>query len=179
MASTKFTLSREVRNEITQYIDREFINELLKEIVKYIKTTGKAAIDDSSFNERDTTSRVSLIDSGSFNVYEYMYTKDFLEEISWEGSYVNEEIEDDETHDYIKVFKYEPKDIGQVIYEKVQNSMEQKKSILYKEFKSRYTDEFLFNSVRFYKRTRDGKVYYDVDIQQLNPDKKRSLEDSL
>ena len=41
MGSTKFTLTREVRNEISQYIDNEFMNEILKEAVKYIQTTGK------------------------------------------------------------------------------------------------------------------------------------------
>ena len=33
MGSTKFTLTRERRNEISQYIDNEFIKELLKETV--------------------------------------------------------------------------------------------------------------------------------------------------
>lgn len=179
MASTKFTLSREVRNEIAQYIDAEFIKELLQEIVRYIKTTGKVKIDDSFFNERDENSRVSLIDKGSFNVYDYMYTKDFLEEISWEGSYVQDETEDEETHDYIKVFRYEPKEISQVLYEKVKSSMEQKKALLYKEFKKKYNEEFLFSSVRFYKRTRDGKEYYDINLQEINPDKKRSLAERI
>ncbi|WP_294404130.1 DEAD/DEAH box helicase [uncultured Clostridium sp.] len=179
MASTKFTLSREVRNEIAHYIDSEFINELLQEIVRYIKTTGKVTIDDSSFNERDENSKVSLIDSGSFNIYDYMYTKDFLEEISWEGSYIEEETEDDKSHDYIKVFRYEPKDISHVIYDKVQSSMEQKKAFLYKEFKKKYDEDFLFSSVRFYKRTRDGKEYYDINLQEMNPDKKRSLAERI
>ena len=43
---------------------------------------------------------------------------------------------------------------------------------LYKKFKSKYNDEFIWNSVRWYKRTRDGKVYYDLDLEELNDDKK-------
>ena len=45
--------------------------------------------------------------------------------------------------------------------------MEQKKGELYKKFKSKYNDEFIWNSVRWYKRTRDGKVYYDLDLEEL------------
>ena len=67
-----------------------------------------------------------------------------------------------------KIYKYVPKDIATVIYEKVEKSMEQKKNELYKKFKKRYTEDFLFNSVRWYKRTRDGKVYYDLDLEELN-----------
>ncbi len=60
MGSIKFTLTREVRNEISQYIDNEFMNEILKEAVKYIQTTGKVEIDDSSFNQYDENSKLSL-----------------------------------------------------------------------------------------------------------------------
>ncbi len=183
MGSTKFTLTRERRNEISQYIDNEFIKELLKETVNYIKTVDKAEIDDSLFDDGDENSRVSLISRGSFNVYDYMYFKDFLTENSWEGSYVQEEAEEDSIeglHEYRTVYRYEPYDIGTVIYKKVQENMEQKKASIYKEFKNRYTDEeYLFKSARFYKRTREGKEYYDIDLAELNSDKKRSLEERI
>ena len=55
--------------------------------------------------------------------------------------------------------------------------MEQKKNELYKKFKKRYTEDFLFNSVRWYKRSRDGKVYYDMDLEGLSPEKKIKLEE--
>lgn len=202
MASTKFTLSREVRNEIAQYIDNEFINEILKEAVKYIKTTEKVKIDNSFFDEEDENSRISIVENGSFNVYDYMYFKDFLEELSWEGSYVKDKVENNniqycdnkmqnfeddasslicnsDHHNYRNIFRYEPKDVGEVIYKKVQKSMEQKKALIYKEFKKKYNEEFLFSSVRFYKRTRDGKEYYDMNMEELNPDKKISLEERI
>ena len=59
------------------------------------------------------------------------------------------------------------------IYEKVANAMDQRKEKLYKEFKKRYNEDFLFNSVRWYKRTRDGKVYYakTYDEQLKNQEK--------
>lgn len=41
------------------------------------------------------------------------------------------------------MFKYEGKDIATVIYEKVDAIMETKKGKLYKEFKKRYTEEYL------------------------------------
>lgn len=50
--------------------------------------------------------------------------------------------------------------------------MEERKEKLYKEFKKRYNEDFLFNSVRWYKRTRDGKVYYDMNLEELSSDKK-------
>ena len=106
MGSTKFTLTREVRNEISQYIDNEFMNEILKEAVKYIQTTGKVEIDDSSFNQYDENSKIILKDIGTFNVYDYMYFKDFLDEVSWEGSYVENEEEVPGSNDYRKIIKY-------------------------------------------------------------------------
>lgn len=57
--------------------------------------------------------------------------------------------------------------------------MEQKKNELYKKFKKRYTEDFLFNSVRWYKRSRDGKVYYDMDLEELSPEKKIKLEEKI
>ncbi|WP_455810377.1 hypothetical protein [Clostridium butyricum] len=179
MGSIKFTLTREVRNEISQYIDNEFMNEILKEAVKYIQTTGKVEIDDSSFNQYDENSKIILKDIGTFNVYDYMYFKDFLDEVSWEGSYVENEEEVPGSNDYRKIIKYEPKDVGHVIYEKVKNNMEQKKSLIYKEYKKKYNEEFLFESVRFYKRTRDGKEYYEIKADELNQDKKRSIVESI
>ena len=123
MGSIKFTLTREVRNEISQYIDNEFMNEILKEAVKYIQTTGKVEIDDSSFNQYDENSKIILKNIGTFNVYDYMYFKDFLDEVSWEGSYVENEEEVPGSNDYRKIIKYEPKDVGYVIYEKRKNIM--------------------------------------------------------
>ena len=77
------------------------------------------------------------------------------------------------------MFKYEGKDIATVIYEKVENIMETKKGQLYKEFKKRYTEEYLFNSVRWYKRSREGKIYYDIDLEEISDDKKRSLQEMI
>ena len=179
MGSNKCTLRKEIKNEIAKYIDNEFMNETMKEIVNYIKTTSKVVIDDSNYDESDIDSRVELKDNGAFNIHDYMYVKDFLYELSWEGSYV-EVLEDDE--DIVcgkKVFKYEGKDIATVIYEKVENIMETKKGQLYKEFKKRYTEEYLFNSVRWYKRSREGKIYYDIDLEEISDDKKRSLQEKI
>ena len=179
MGSNKCTLRKEIKNEIAKYIDNEFMNETMKEIVNYIKTTSKVVIDDSNYDESDIDSRVELKDNGAFNIHDYMYVKDFLYELSWEGSYV-EVLEDDE--DIVcgkKVFKYEGKDIATVIYEKVENIMETKKGQLYKEFKKRYTEEYLFNSVRWYKRSREGKIYYDIDLEEISDDKKRSLQEMI
>ena len=152
MGSTKFTLTREVRNEISQYIDNEFMNEILKEAVKYIQTTGKVEIDDSSFNQYDENSRIDLKHIGTFNVYDYMYFKDFLDELSWEGAYVQNEEEVPGSNDYRKIIKYEPKDVGHVIYEKVKNNMEQKKSLIYKEYKKK-------NSASIYKNSKGDRIY--------------------
>ena len=179
MGSIKCTLRKETKNEIAKYIDNEFINETIKEIVKYIKEVSKVKIDDSNYNKYDINSKVELKDNGPFNIYDYTYVKDFIYELSWEGSYI-EDLEDDESINNDKpVFKYEPKDIATVLYEKVEKVMEQKKGELYKRFKSRYTEEFLWNSVRWYKRTRDGKVYYDLDLEELSEDKKRSIEEKI
>ena len=177
MGSVKCTLRKEVKNDINKYIDTEFINEAIKEITIYIKTTNKVQIDDSEFDENDIDSRVILKDDGKFNIYDYTYVKDFIYELSWEGSYV-EEVEEDSFDDK-KIYKYVPKDIATVIYEKVEKSMEQKKNELYKKFKKRYTEDFLFNSVRWYKRSRDGKVYYDMDLEELSPEKKIKLEEKI
>ena len=57
--------------------------------------------------------------------------------------------------------------------------METKKGKLYKEFKKRYTEEYLFNSVRWYKRSREGKIYYDIDLEEISDDKKRSLQEMI
>ena len=73
MGSVKCTLRKEVKNEIAKYIDNEFINETIKEIVNYIKTTHKVQVDDSEFDKYDINSKVNLKDNGSFNVYDYMY----------------------------------------------------------------------------------------------------------
>ena len=179
MSSIKFTLRKETKNEIAKYIDNEFINETIKEIVKYIKEVNKVQIDDSNYNKYDINSKVDLIDNGPFNIYDYTYVKDFLYEVSWEGSYIEDLKEIEENDDDTPVYKYEPKDIATVIYEKVATIMEQKKGELYKKFKSKYNDEFIWNSVRWYKRTRDGKVYYDLDLEELNDDKKRSIEEKI
>ena len=177
MGSVKCTLRKEVKNDINKYIDTEFINEAIKEITVYIKTTNKVQIDDSEFDENDIDSRVILKDDGKFNIYDYTYVKDFIYELSWEGSYV-EEVEEDSFDDK-KIYKYVPKDIATVIYEKVEKAMEQKKNELYKKFKKRYTEDFLFNSVRWYKRSRDGKVYYDMDLEELSSEKKIKLEEKI
>ena len=177
MGSVKCTLRKEVKNDINKYIDTEFINEAIKEITVYIKTINKVQIDDSEFDENDIDSRVILKDDGKFNIYDYTYVKDFIYELSWEGSYI-EEVEEDSFDDK-KIYKYIPKDIATVIYEKVEKAMEQKKNELYKKFKKRYTEDFLFNSVRWYKRSRDGKVYYDMDLDELSPEKKIKLEEKI
>lgn len=179
MGSIKFTLKRDTRNEITKYIDKEFVNEVIKEIVTYINSVHKVEIDDSNYNEYDENSRIELMDKGSFNINDYMFVKDFLSEISWNGSYVEYERENEESDTVELVYKYEPLDIGHIIYEKVSKIMEQKKNDIYKQFKKRYTEEYLFGSVRWYKRTRDGKVYYDMDLENINPEKKRSLEERI
>lgn len=179
MGSIKCTLRKEIKNEIAKYIDSEFINEAIKEITVYIKTINKVQIDDSQFNENDIDSKVNLKDDGVFNIYDYTYVKDFIYELSWEGLYIKELKEDELTSDCKEVFKYVPKDIASVIYEKVEKTMEQKKGELYKNFKKRYNEDFLFNSVRWYKRTRDGKVYYDMDLEELSNDKKVKLEEKI
>ncbi|MCD2502827.1 RNA helicase [Clostridium sp. NSJ-145] len=205
MGSSKCSLRKEVKNEIAKYIDSEFTIEMIKEIVNYIRTTHRVKIDDSSFDKYNPESKVTLKDNGPFNIYDYMYVKDFLYELSWEGSYVEalEEIEfSDESKDKFKnvqkvnkgvskyipkknatiseiVYKYVPKDIAAVLYEKVEKTMELKKGELYKSFKKRYNTEYLFNSVRWYKRTRDGKVYYDIDLQELDDNKRVRLEEQI
>ena len=179
MGSNKCTLRKEIKNEIAKYIDNEFMNETMKEIVNYIKTTSKVVIDDSNYDESDIDSRVELKDNGAFNIHDYMYVKDFLYELSWKGSYVEVLEEDEDTIDGKKVFKYEGKDIATVIYEKVDAIMETKKCKLYKEFKKRYTEEYLFNSVRWYKRSSEGKIYYDIDLEEISDDKKRSLQEKI
>ena len=179
MGSNKCTLRKEIKNEIAKYIDNEFMNETMKEIVNYIKTTSKVVIDESNYDESNIDSKVELKDNGAFNIHDYMYVKDFLYELSWEGSYVEVLEEDEDTIEGKKVFKYEGKDIAAVIYEKVDAIMETKKGKLYKEFKKRYTEEYLFNSVRWYKRSREGKIYYDIDLEEINEDKKRSLQEMI
>ena len=179
MGSIKCSLRKETKNEIAKYIDNEFINETIKEIVKYIKEVNKVKIDDSNYNKYDINSKVELKDNGPFNIYDYTYVKDFIYELSWEGSYI-EDLEEFENNSNDKiVFKYEPKDIATVLYEKVEKIMDQKKGELYKRFKSRYNEEFLWNSVRWYKRTREGKVYCDLNLDELSDDKKRSLEEKI
>lgn len=179
MSSTKFTLRRETKNEITKYIDNEFINETIKEIVRYIDCVHKVEIDDSSYDEHDKNAEIKLIDKGSFNINDYIFVKDFLSDISWNGSYIEYEKEN-ETLDKSEIaYKYEPLDIGHVIYEKVSEAMKLQKNDIYKNFKKRYTEEYLFGAVRWYQRTRDGKVYYDLDLENINPDKKRSLEERI
>ena len=194
MGSTKCTLRKEAKNEIAKYIDNEFVLEMIKEIVNYMKTTHKVQIDDSEFDKYDVESKVSLKDNGPFNMYDYMYVKDFLYELSWEGSYVEDleemelSIESKGGSKYIpkkiptdckKIYKYVPKDIATLLYERVEEAMEQKKGELYKNFKKRYNTEYLFNSVRWYKRTRDGKVYYDIDLEELEDNKKVKLEEQI
>lgn len=194
MGSTKCTLRKEVKNEISKYIDNEFILEMTKEIVNYIKTTHKVYIDDSSFDKNDKDSKVILKDNGPFNIYDYMYVKDFLYELSWEGSYVAEakEIEDGNYPKGVSKFiprkviddsdaeyKYVPVDIATVLYKRVAEAMELKKGELYKNFKKRYNTEYLFDSVRWYKRSRDGKVYYDMDLEELDENKKIKLEEQI
>ena len=93
MSSIKCTLRKETKNEIAKYIDNEFINETIKEIVKYIKEVNKVKIDDSNYNKYDVNSKVNLQDDGPFNIYDYTYGKDFMYELSWEGSYI-EDVED-------------------------------------------------------------------------------------
>ena len=90
VGSIKCTLRKETKNDIAKFIDREFINEAIKEITIYIKTTNKVQIDDSNFNEKDSNSKVNIKEDGSFYVYDYTYVKDFIYELSWEGSYINE-----------------------------------------------------------------------------------------
>lgn len=194
MGSTKCTLRKEVKNEISKYIDNEFVLEMTKEIVNYIKTTHKVYIDDSSFDKNDKDSKVILKDNGPFNIYDYMYVKDFLYELSWEGSYVAEakEIEDGNYPKGVSKFiprkviddsdaeyKYVPADIATVLYKRVAEAMELKKGELYKNFKKRYNTEYLFDSVRWYKRSRDGKVYYDMDLEELDENKKIKLEEQI
>ena len=194
MGSTKCTLRKEVKNEISKYIDNEFILEMTKELVNYIKTTHKVYIDDSSFDKNDKDSKVILKDNGPFNIYDYMYVKDFLYELSWEGSYVAEakEIEDGNYPKGVSKFiprkviddsdaeyKYVPADIATVLYKRVAEAMELKKGELYKNFKKRYNTEYLFDSVRWYKRSRDGKVYYDMDLEELDENKKIKLEEQI
>ena len=143
MGSVKCTLRKEVKNDIAKYIDTEFINEAIKEITIYIKTTHKVHIDDSEFDENNMDSKVTLKDDDKFNIYDYTYVKDFMYELSWEGSYVKELAEDSFDNEEKEVYKYIPKDIATVIYEKVEKSMAQKKDDLYKKFKKRYTEDFL------------------------------------
>ena len=116
MSSIKCTLRKETKNEIAKYIDNEFINETIKEIVKYIKEVNKVQIDDSNYNKYDINSKVDLIDNGPFNIYDYTYVKDFLYEVSWEGSYIEDLKEIEENDDDTPVYKYEPKDIATVIF---------------------------------------------------------------
>lgn len=194
MGSTKCTLRKEAKNEIAKYIDNEFILEMTKEIVNYIKTTHKVYIDDSNFDKNDKDSKVILKDNGLFDIYDFMYVKDFLYELSWEGSYVAEakEIEDGNYPKGVSKFiprkviddsdaeyKYVPADIATVLYKRVAEAMELKKGELYKEFKKRYNTEYLFNSVRWYKRSRDEKVYYDMDTEELDQNKKIKLEEQI
>ena len=160
MGSNKCTLRKEIKNEIAKYIDNEFMNETMKEIVNYIKTTSKVVIDDSNYDESDIDSRVELKDNGAFNIHDYMYVKDFLYELSWEGSYVEVLEEDEDTIDGKKVFKYEGKDIATVIYEKVDAIMETKKGKLYKEFKKKFPGAVNFS---FHREVYDhGPVMYIV-----------------
>ncbi|MGL5086147.1 MAG: helicase-related protein, partial [Clostridium sp.] len=194
MSSTKCTLKKEVKNEINKYIDSEFITEMIKEIVSYINTTNKVRIIDSSFDENDENSRVNLISDGAFNIDDYMYVKDFLYELSWEGSYIKA-FKESESSDGVKgkskyipmkiseesdfTYKYIPKDIASILYEKVENSMQLRKGELYKEFKNRYTSEYLFSRARWYKRSRDGKVYCDIDLNELDEDRKIKYEEQI
>ena len=171
MGSSKCTLRKEIRNEISKYIDSEFIVELTKEIVNYIDSEKKVIIDDSSYDKWNVESKVTINEAGSFNIQDYMYVREFLYEISKEGNYVEDTEEGG--------FRYIPSDIASILYSKVEESMELKKGQLYKEFKKRYTEEYLFNAVRWYKRSRDGKVYHDIDLNEIDDKKKRSLEEKI
>ncbi|MGL5648250.1 MAG: helicase-related protein, partial [Clostridium sp.] len=187
MSKEKCTLRKEVKNDINKYIDNEFIIEMIKEIKIYIDTVLKVKIDDSNFDKENPESKVALNEDGAFDVYDYMYVKDFLYELSWEGNYIKELNESEYsnakgrskyipakiTEDSDVYYKYVPKDIATVLCEKVQKTMEKRKGELYKEFKNRYNEEFLFNSVRWYKRSRDGKVYLDIDLNELDENKKK------
>lgn len=194
MGSAKCTLKKEIKNEINKYIDNEFITEMIKEIVNYINTTNRVKIDDSEFDKDNVESKVRLIDNGPFDINDYMYVKDFLYELSWEGSYVKElkEVEFDDnikgmskyiprkiTEDSDVAYKYVARDIASVLHEKAEKSMELRKGELYKQFKKQYNSEYLFNSVRWYKRSRDGKVYCDIDLQELDENKKVKLEEQI
>ena len=91
----------------------------------------------------------------------------FLQKIHRSLCAEDEDDSREDSHSYRTVYRYEPHDIGMVLYKKVQENMEQKKASIYKEFKKRYTDEeYLFESARFYKRTRDGKEYYDINVSE-------------
>lgn len=194
MGSIRCTIRKEVKNEINRYIDNEFILEMTKEIVNYINTTNKVIIDDSNFDKNDAESKVKLIDNGAFNVYDYIYIKDFIYEPSWNGEYIKELKEDGFsknirgvskyiprkiTEDSDVVYKYVPIDIATVLYSNVEAKMELRKNSLYKEFKKRYTSEYLFSNVRWYKRSRDGKVYCDIDINELDENKRVKLEEQI
>ncbi|MGL5416501.1 MAG: helicase-related protein [Clostridium sp.] len=193
MSKEKCTLRKEVKNDINKYIDNEFIIEMIKEIKIYIDTVLKVKIDDSNFDKENSESKVALNEDGAFDIYDYMYVKDFLYELSWEGNYIKELNESEYsnakgrskyipakiTEDSDVYYKYVPKDIATVLCEKVQKTMEKRKGELYKEFKNRYNEEFLFNSVRWYKRSRDGKVYLDIDLNELDENKKKSLEEII
>ena len=93
---------------------------------------------------KDSNSKVSLKDDGSFNVYDYTYVKDFIYELSWEGSYINELKENEFTNEVEEVYKYLPREIASVIYEKVCkcNIRSKEKEKNYKEFKKRYNEIF-------------------------------------
>jgi len=179
MSSIKFTLTRQIKNEIAEYIDTQFINETIKEIVRYINNIHKVEIDESSYDEYNKNSKIQLIDMGAFNLNDYMFVKDFLNEISWNGTYIKYGKEIEESDEILEAYKYESFDIRHVIYEKVSNIMKEKKNEIYKQFKKRYTEEYLFGTVKWYKRTRDGKVYYDIDLENINVDKKRCLEERI
>ena len=194
MSSIKCTLRKETKNEINKYIDNEFILEMIKEIYNYINIMHKVEIDDSNFNKENEESRVILKDNGPFNIYDYIYTKDFLYELSFDGTYIKE-LDESElkgnvkgrskyipakiTEDSKVLYKYVPKDIATVLYEKVEKSMEKRKGDLYKDFKKKYNRDYLFNSVRWYKRSRDGKVYCDIDLDELDESKKIKLEEQI
>lgn len=178
LAAGRFILSKESRSTISNFIDKEFIKEAEKEIVLYIKNNQKISIDYEQYDENDIESRISIIEEGPFNIYEYIYTEELLEETSKEGSYAQTKKE--ENGEYKTVYMYKPKDIGTVIYEKVQRNLEHRKNEIYKEFKKQYyNEEFLFKSAKWYKRTRDGKEYFDLDLNEINPDKKRSFEERI
>lgn len=194
MSSMKCALKKEAKNDINKHIDNEFILEMIKEIYNYINTAHKVKIDDSNFDKQNADSRVLLNDNGPFNIYDYMYVRDFLYELSWEGTYIKELNESEYsnnikgrskyiptkiTEDSDVIYKYIPDDIATVLYEKVEKSMEKRKGELYKDFKSKYNQEFLFNSVRWYKRSRDGKVYCDIDLNELDDNNKARLEEQI